>query len=145
MSRAQRLEGGGAGYLPVQGLAGGGAISPRSPEVIPQYTAPPSPVPFQTQPPTHLTVTSFPWLFSWRGGGWAGWRSLFSLPLGGMLGEQAGEAPSRVLLIILAFSNAGKNNELWSQEEENPGKAILKVRGKGNFPPPCKSRSFFFL
>lgn len=67
------------------------------------------------------------------------------LALGGMLGEQAGEAPSRVLLIILAFSNAGKNNELWSQEEENPGKAILKVRGKGNFPPPCKSRSFFFL
>lgn len=45
-------------------------------------------------------------------------------PCGGMLGEQAGEAPSRALLIILAFSNAGKNNELWSQEEENPGKAI---------------------
>lgn len=28
------------------------------------------------------------------------------------VGEQAGGAPSRVLLIILAFSNAGRNNEL---------------------------------
>lgn len=38
--------------------------------------------------------------------------ALFSACPLGNVGEQAGGAPSRVLLIIFAFSNAGRNNEL---------------------------------
>lgn len=103
---------------------GAGTVSPHPAEVISGEdsrlcTLPPGPVPLQAQPPTLLAVTSFPWLFFFLRkpeGGQAGVQpTLSSACPWGNVGEQAGGAPNRVLrvlLIMLAFSSAGRDNEL---------------------------------